>query len=119
MKHMESGSLVVRSHMFWTAPRLFWEMPQSLASDLSEARLIIVKGDANYRRLVGDCDWPLSTPLSEVVTPWFPAPLLALRTLKAEIALGISEDVAAAARAKDGDWMVNGKFAQIQFVGKE
>ena len=34
----------VCSHQFWTAPRLFWEMPISLAADLATSRLVIVKG---------------------------------------------------------------------------
>jgi len=115
-RHIEEGALVVESHMFWTAPRLFWEMPRSLASELGKATLVIVKGDANYRRLVGDRTWPVTTLLSDIVQPWFPAPLLALRTLKAEIALGLTVAKAAAAEKKDPEWMVNGQFAQIQFV---
>lgn len=46
---LDAGSLQVCAHQFWTAPRLFWEMPLSLAKDLSSSQLIIVKGDANYR----------------------------------------------------------------------
>lgn len=114
--HAQSGALVVESHMFWTAPRLFWEMPKSLAKHLSASSLIIVKGDANYRRLVGDRVWPHTTPLSDVVLPWFPAPLLALRTLKAEIALGLTEGQAEAVGKVYKDWMVTGDFAQVQFV---
>jgi uncharacterized protein with ATP-grasp and redox domains len=115
-KLLEEGSLEVCSHQFWTAPRLFWEMPLSLARDLANASLVIVKGDANYRRLVGDRQWDVTTPLSQVVTPWFPAPLLALRTMKAEIAVGLRSEQAEAAAARDADWWTSGKYGSIQFV---
>lgn len=44
-----------------------WEMPLSLAELLSEQDLMIGKGDANYRRLVGDLHWPYETPLNQVL----------------------------------------------------
>uniref|UniRef100_A0A6U4MP20 Sugar phosphate phosphatase n=2 Tax=Hemiselmis andersenii TaxID=464988 RepID=A0A6U4MP20_HEMAN len=115
-RHIEANKLIVKSHMFWTAPRLFWEMPRKLADEVASSTLVLVKGDANYRRLVGDRAWPVTVPLSDIVQPWFPAPMLALRTLKAEIAVGLTHDQAERAKARDEDWMVNGQFAQIQFV---
>lgn len=115
---IEQGRLQVQSHMFWTAPRLFWEMPLSLASELSQAALVVVKGDANYRRLVGDRQWDWLTPLPEVIGDWFPSSALVLRTFKAEIAVGLREGQAAAAAEADPEWLTNGKFASIQFVPK-
>ena len=113
---LTAGSLEVCSHQFWTSPRLFWDMPLSLARDLANASLVIVKGDANYRRLVGDRQWDATTPLEEVVTPWFPAPLVALRTLKAEIAVGLRSGQAEEAAALDAAWWTSGKYGSIQFV---
>lgn len=57
-------------------------------------------GDANYRRLLGDRVWALDTPFAEVAA-YFPAPLLALRTLKAELGCGISQAASARAAAED------------------
>ena len=91
-------------------------MPLSLARDLGNASLVIVKGDANYRRLVGDRQWDATTPLEDVVSPWFPAPLAALRTLKAEIAVGLRSGQAEAAAAQDAAWWTSGKYGSIQFV---
>lgn len=49
-----------------------------------ESALVFLKGDANYRRLIGDRLWPTDTPFSDVAG-YFPAKLCALRTLKAEL----------------------------------
>jgi len=110
------AGICVESHMLWTSPRLFWEMPLSLAGLLAKSSLCIVKGDANFRRLVGDRVWPPTTPLCDVVQPWFPAPMLALRTLKAEIAVGMQEGEAETLSREHAGWMVTGDFATAQFV---
>jgi hypothetical protein len=51
-----------------------------------------VKGDANYRRLIGDALWPHDTPFAHVLS-YFAAPLLALRTLKSEVCVGLAPGV--------------------------
>ncbi len=75
--------------------------------------LIILKGDANYRRLLGDAHWP-PTASFESATRYFPARLAALRTLKAEIVVGLSSGVVAQLDAEDPSWRVNGKRGLIQ-----
>jgi Damage-control phosphatase ARMT1-like domain len=69
-------------------------MPQRLRDEFSgksvanpdsgSSAMVFVKGDANYRRLLGDRTWPLDTPFGDVVS-YFPVPVCALRTLKAEV----------------------------------
>ena len=90
-EHMASGSLSLQEHPYWVSALPFWEIPQDLRDDLSESGLIISKGDANYRRLLGDRQWPFTTSFAEILC-YTPAPLLALRTLKAELACGLSEE---------------------------
>ena len=68
---------------------------------------------------MGDRAWPHTLSLKHVIHPWFPAPLLALRTLKGEIALGLSEGQAEAVRTLHKDWMVTGQFAVVQYVSKQ
>lgn len=46
--------------------------------------MVFVKGDANYRRLIGDRLWETDTLFSDVAG-YFPTRLCALRTLKAEL----------------------------------
>jgi len=91
-------------------------MPLSLAGVLAKSSLVIVKGDANYRRLIGDRQWDTTTPLAQVVAPWFPSHLAALRTLKAEVAVGLREGQAAALQEEDASWWTSGKYGSIQFV---
>lgn len=112
----DRGTLRFTSHPFWVSPLPFWECPPDLVAQLSEADLIIVKGDANYRRLLGDRHWDPTTPFSTIVRP--PAPLVALRTSKAEVMSGVDQHIVDRTRVTDSQWMVNGKWGLIQFAAK-
>ena len=70
--------------------------------------------DANYRRLLGDLDWPYTTPFAEILA-YFPAPIVALRTVKAEIACGMQPGQAESVAAQDPDWMIAGHWGVVQF----
>lgn len=52
--------------------------------------MLVLKGDVNYRRLLEDRHWPPTTRLEEV-TQFMPTSTLSLRTLKAEIMVGLAE----------------------------
>jgi len=112
---------VLESDPFWTSAKLFEEMPQSLRSRLSQHSIVISKGDANYRRLAGERRYPHSLPFGGVSvganSEYFPAvAVLALRTCKADIAVGISEQDVARISAEDSQWLVNGQWGLIQFA---
>ena len=114
-KEMRDGRLQVKQDTFWVAPLAFWEIPPGLRGELAQASLIISKGDANYRRLLGDRHWDFSTPFTEIVS-YMPAPLLALRTLKSNVAAGIPAEQLAAFGEDDQSWMINGEWAVRQFA---
>ena len=63
--------------------------------------------------MLGDRPWPLDTPFAAVASP-FPAPLLCLRTLKAELGCGMPPAKTAAAAAADSAWLTNGKWGVLQ-----
>jgi uncharacterized protein with ATP-grasp and redox domains len=114
MNAYAQGRLRLRPDFFWCSPLAAWEMPDRLLDDFAHASLVISKGDANYRRLVGDRHWPATVPFGQVVS-YFPAPLLALRTFKSEVATGLRPGQAEAVAQEDPNWMTNGRWGIIQF----
>lgn len=112
--HLSSDRLKLQSHPFWTSPLAMWEMPRSLREELSGSDLLVSKGDANYRRLLGDRHWPFTAPFGEIVC-YSPAPLVALRTLKSQVAAGLANGQPEAIGEQDPDWLVNGRWGLIQF----
>jgi hypothetical protein len=104
--------LLLRAHPFWTSPLAAWDMPAELADDLTQSALLLSKGDANYRRLLGDRHWPFDLPFARVVD-YFPCPVLALRTMKSEIGLGLDPAVSP---QNEADWKYNGRWALLQFA---
>jgi uncharacterized protein with ATP-grasp and redox domains len=112
--YWEQDRLQVRENFFWTSPLPGWEMPLPLESELSQSSLVISKGDANYRRLLGDLDWPYTTPFSDILA-YFPAPIVALRTVKAELACGMQPGQAERVAAQDPQWMIDGRWGMVQF----
>ena len=104
----ETKQLRLSSHLFWNGPESLWDLPEELAHELGSARLVLLKGDANYRRAVGDAVWPPHTPFRDVAA-YFPAPLLALRTLKSDPIVGLRSGQAEQLDGVDARWRVNGK----------
>lgn len=111
--HVAAGQLILETHPFYCLPLFYEEMPAGLQAALGGLNLVIVKGDANYRRLVGDRHWPPTSPFTEL-TAYFPAPVVALRTFKAELVVGLAPGQAEQAAAEDPNWLVNGKRGVIQ-----
>jgi hypothetical protein len=88
-------------------------MPPDLAADLAASSVVVVKGDLNYRRLVGDLRWPPTTPFAET-TAYFPAPVVALRTLKSDVIVGLPGDVVSTLDAGSDDWRTSGRYGLVQ-----
>jgi len=112
---IETGRLRVQAHFFWNGPLLFPDLPADLKTQLAQADLVFVKGDANYRRLLSDRQWPHDTSIS-AITDFFPASFALLRTLKSEIMVGLSGKRVRLLKKADPDWLVNGSKGLIQLV---
>ncbi|MEU6371884.1 damage-control phosphatase ARMT1 family protein [Streptomyces sp. NPDC046909] len=111
---MADGTLTVRAHPFSCAPLPYEAMPDDLRAELAGAALTVVKGDLNYRRLVGDRRWPPTTPFADVAAH-FPGPVAALRTLKSDVITGLTPETEAALVAAEGQrWRTGGTHALIQ-----
>ncbi|WP_204053433.1 ARMT1-like domain-containing protein, partial [Microbispora rosea] len=110
---MEEGRLKLRAHPFACAPLPYAEMPDDLREEFASASLTIMKGDLNYRRLVGDRMWAASTPFA-AVTGYFPGPVVALRTLKSDALAGVPERTLAELDAPGRPWRTTGTHAMVQ-----
>ncbi len=113
--YINQGRLYIEANLFWNSSQFFWEMPGPLREQLAEAQLVIIKGDANYRRLLGDSRWPTTVPTQDSI-PYFPAPFVALRTLKSDPIVGLKPGLAETLDKVDAEWRVNGKRGIIQAV---
>jgi uncharacterized protein with ATP-grasp and redox domains len=111
--HITSGELILKTHWFNASSLFYSQMPDDLRADLARMDLVLVKGDANYRRLLDDAHWPSTTPFADGVV-YFPAPVAALRTLKGEIITGLAPGQAERLAAEDPAWLVNGQRGVIQ-----
>jgi uncharacterized protein with ATP-grasp and redox domains len=116
--YLVDGRLRLLSHPFWTSPHPLWQLPADLRQTLAASDLIISKGDANYRRALGDAPWPYSTPIRDIVS-YLPTPALFLRTCKSEVLAGMAknqlEQLKQLGRLEE-DWLVNGRWGIIQLV---
>ncbi|KAA8886213.1 protein-glutamate O-methyltransferase family protein [Nocardia colli] len=105
--------LTVRTHEYFCAPLSFHDMPDDLAAELAVAAVTILKGDLNYRRLVGDRHWPATTSFDDL-TAYFPTSSVALRTLKSDVIVGITAEQVERLDANGEPWRTNGRHALIQ-----
>ena len=111
---MDDGRLCITSPTFYTGPSPFWEMPDALHAAYAAAALVLTKGDANYRRLLGDRHWAHATPFASVCD-YFPCTLGSLRTCKSGVCVGVEPEVeAAAAAAHPEKWLVGGIYGMVQ-----
>jgi hypothetical protein len=110
---LRAGTLTVTTHEFYCTPQTFHDLPDELAESFRRAALTIVKGDLNYRRLVGDRHWPPTTPFG-ALTGYFPGPLAALRTLKSDVAVGLDAPTVAELDRAEPNWRTSGTHAVIQ-----
>ena len=111
--NLASGHLRLFTHWHYGTSLFYFQLPEELRAILSGMDLVVVKGDANYRRLLGDAHWPPTTAFAQA-TGYFPAPLVALRTLKAEIIVGLRSGEAERLQTEDPAWLVNGKRGVVQ-----
>ncbi len=111
--HLEENKFIFINDAFWCQPTPFWDMPDDIEKKLINSKLVFVKGDANYRRLLGERQWPLHTNAADVLSYW-PVPVCACRTFKAEIGIGIKVEEQQRANKEDKNFLVSGKWGVIQ-----
>lgn len=112
-------TLIFKADDIWHRETLFKEVTEfeTWNSDDSCA-LIIVKGDLNYRRLVGDYKWSYCAPIAAEIS-YIKKPLLIIRSLKSNVFLGCNESEEKEAKKMDEsapNWKISGQHGIIQFI---
>jgi len=114
----QKRTILLEAPPFLTTGRMYRHMPDVLKSQIADYDLVILKGDVNYRRLFDDRHWDPTTPVVEAAN-YFPTSFLSLRTLKAEIILGITQEThKQLLNDDDPKWLINGKRGMITFLKK-
>jgi hypothetical protein len=114
----EAGQLRILPDFYWNGPRFLWDRPARIAAEIDRADMVIFKGDANYRRVIGDALWAPDTALADA-TGYFPAPLLLLRTMKSDAVVGLPGGLAERLDNVDREWRINARRGLIQRGGRD
>lgn len=110
---LAENRLVLVDHPFWTSAKEMWELPAELEEVLGSSSLVISKGDANYRRLLGDRHWKDTDDFSQI-TRYFIPPLAVLRSLKSDVLAGLQFGQSQELDEKDAKWRTDGRWGIIQ-----
>lgn len=119
--YVDDGIWSIEEHDFWTLPVDFsrmYEVDPELYKKLAKAKLLVFKGDLNYRKLFGERNWDPTTPVEVALQNFHPSKLCTLRTCKADIVCGLPEGLAEKLSQESDDWKTSGKYGLIQFCGK-
>ncbi|KAK2707161.1 damage-control phosphatase ARMT1-like isoform X2 [Artemia franciscana] len=116
------NSWFIHENRFFTLPCDYSAMQNvdpELYATLSNYAAVILKGDLNYRKLVGDLQWDYIVDFDQALRGFRPTSLIVLRTLKAEVVVGLAKGMAEKSLAVNEDWLISGKFGVIQFCPKQ
>lgn len=127
LNYHKSNQINAKTHDFWTLSYNYWDIPKfdDLYEELLTSKLLIFKGDLNYRKLTGDLKWEYTTPFKKAIQQLSTSklPILSLRTCKADVVVGLPEGVnekLVKTYHDEGNengqfWTSSGKWAVISF----
>ncbi|KAF1741665.1 hypothetical protein MXB_5693, partial [Myxobolus squamalis] len=93
-----------------------WPSFKRIHSDFTQSKLVIFKGDLNYRRLTGELQWNLETPFRKTLKNFVGIPLLALRMVKSDLVVGLDPEIAKLTTEFAENWAQTGQKGLICFV---
>lgn len=123
---LDTGALGLAPDPYWCETAFLDAMPDHLAGLFAGARMVIVKGDFNYRRAFRDTTWPVGTePAAAMglaagrssVAAAAKVPWLFLRTMKSDCLVGVGEADWSDLDTREPGWCTAGKRAVMQLVG--
>jgi hypothetical protein len=100
---------------FWSGARFLWEAPAHITQAFAAATIVVAKGDANYRRVVGDALWPHDATFVDAAG-YLPCPLLCLRTMKSDALVGLPHGLAERLDATEPSWRIDARHGIAQAV---
>jgi len=110
---ISEGRLCIFTHPFYVAPLTYVQAPDDLKKRYAAVDITLMKGDLNYRRLVGDAAWPATVPFDAVTAHW-PGRVAALRTLKSDVLTGLDAERLERLDRSGEKWRTSGSYAVIQ-----
>ncbi|XP_047037840.1 damage-control phosphatase ARMT1-like isoform X2 [Helicoverpa zea] len=120
-QYFTDGIFVVMAEDYWTYPHVYKDMKKfdpNLYRKLQYAVAIMFKGDLNYRKLLADRNLNPTTGFEAALQGFIPAPLIAVRTVKAELICGLPKGKWDALTKLDAEWMQKGDYGVIQYCPK-
>ncbi|KAM3968995.1 damage-control phosphatase ARMT1 [Aphomia sociella] len=118
---LDDGTFVVMCDDFWTSPHVYKDMKKydhNLYRKLQFAVTVLFKGDLNYRKLLADKNWNSVTGFEAALQGFIPAPIIALRTVKADLICGLPKGKYEQLNKIDERWMMTGDYGLIQYCPK-
>ncbi|XP_045463031.1 damage-control phosphatase ARMT1-like isoform X1 [Harmonia axyridis] len=120
-KNFDSHLWILRTSDFWTLPVDFAMMhkyDRMLYDDLSQSKMIFVKGDASYRKVFRELYHNPETTLADAQGFFGPSKMCCVRILKSEIICGFPKGLADKCEEQNAKWMEIGEYGTIQFTDK-
>ncbi|XP_013134508.1 PREDICTED: protein-glutamate O-methyltransferase-like isoform X2 [Papilio polytes] len=121
MQFFEDGTFVVMCDEFWTSPIMYKEMKAQafqLYRKLQLTAAVLFKGDLNYRKLLAERNCVPTLSFDQALQGFNPAPIIALRTVKADLICGLPKGKFEQLNKIDEKWMEKGDYGVIQYSGK-
>ena len=113
--YVQAGRLQIIPDFFWNTDGRIWELPPRLERTFRGGRLVVSKGDANYRRITNDAVWPSGAEFATAARE-FPAPLIALRTIKSDTLVGVDAATMDRLDREDDGWRTRGTYGVAQYA---
>ncbi|XP_075987701.1 damage-control phosphatase ARMT1-like isoform X2 [Anticarsia gemmatalis] len=117
----ENDQFIVLAEDFWTYPHVYRDMKKydyNMYRTLQYAVAIMFKGDLNYRKLLGDRNVNPYTGFEPCLQGFIPAPIIAVRTVKAELICAMPKGKYEQLCKLDEQWMQKGEYGVIHFCPK-
>ncbi|KAI9585447.1 damage-control phosphatase ARMT1-like [Glossina fuscipes] len=115
----EEKFLIAPMNYFWVSAYEYFKMREinpELYKYLSQAHLLIFKGDLHYRKLLGDYCWDPTDNFLTCIRGFQPTNICALRTIKSDIVCGLQQGQTDDLHRRTHEWMTTGEYGLIQFV---